>query len=175
VEASTYDLICSPERSYLIRYEDKVSSEGLTIKNRSKYKENTKSAKKFKVSFDLKNNSVFIEGKPAKSIRISDPKPYEYAPLFLYLTDNDLTENDFEEFTNDFKKSIFTSKKTLTTTKWNIRLDRPTDSSGPFYAIKSLKKSEESLKINNLDEILEDILVEENTLEVSEGFCSEIK
>ena len=94
LEASTYDFICSPERSYLIKYEDKVSSEGLTTKNRSKYKENTKSAKKFKVSFDFKNNSFFIEGKPAKAIRISDPKPYEYAPLFLYSSGSDLSQND---------------------------------------------------------------------------------
>ena len=175
VEASTYDLICSPERSYLIRYEDKVSTEGLTTKKRTKYKENTKSAKKFKVSYDLKNNNAFIEDKLAKTIRISDPKPYEYAPLFLYLTEDDLTQNDFEEFTDDFKESILTTKTTLTINTWNIRLDNPTDSFGSFYAIKSLKESEETSKINDLDEVLEKILVEETLLEVSEGFCREIK
>ena len=170
VAASTNNFICSPERSYLIRYKDRVSFEGLSTKNRSKYEENTKSAKKFKVSFDLKTNNSLIEGKPAKAIRIPDPKPYEYAPLFLYFTEDDLTNNDFEEFTNDFKESNFTSKSTLTTNSWNIRLDTPTKPFGPFYAIKSLKKIEESFKINHLDEVLEDILVEETILEVSEVF-----
>ena len=171
VEASTYDLICSPERSYLIRYEDKVSSEGLTTKNRPKYKESTKSAKKFKVSYDLKNNNAFVEDKLAKTIRISDPKPYEYAPLFLYSTGSDLTENKSSTENDDGDILSLKTKTTLTKNIWSIRLDRPTNSSGPFYAIKSLKESEMSSIIDSMDGISVDTLVEGTVLEISEGYC----
>ena len=171
LEASNYDLICSPERSFLITYQDKISSEAFLTKNRSKYKDNTKSAKKFKVSYDLKNNNAFIEGKQAKAIRISDPKPFEYAPLFLYSTGNDLTENEVSTLNED--GDILSSKTitTLTENIWSIRLDRPTNSSGPFYAIKSLKESEENSRIDFIDEVSVDTLVEDTVLEISEGYC----
>ena len=174
LEASTYDLICSPARSFLITYEDKVSSdEGFLTKNRSKYKDNTKSAKKFKVSYDLKNNNAFIEGKPAKAIRISDPKPFEYAPLFLYLTGNNLNLSENEISTVNEDGDVLSSKTitTLIENKWSIRLDRPTDSSGPFYAIKSFKESEETSRIDFMDEVSVDTLVEDTVLEISEGYC----
>ena len=173
LEASTYDLICSPERSFLITYEYKVSSEGFLNKNKSRYKDNTKSAKKFKVSYDLKNNNAFIEGKPAKAIRILDPKPFEYAPLFLYSTGNNFSENEISNVDED---GDILSSKTITTlieNKWSIRLDRPTDSSGPFYAIKSFKESEETSRIDFVDEVSVDTLVEDTVLEISEGFCKE--
>ena len=174
LEASTFDLICSPARSFLITYEDKVSSDkGVLTKNRSKYKDNTKSAEKFKVSYDLKNNNAFIEGKPAKAIRISDPKPFEYAPLFLYSTGNNLSENEISNVDED---GDILSSKTITTlieNKWSIRLDRPTDSSGPFYAIKSFKESEETSRIDFVDEVSVDTLVEDTVLEISEGYCKE--
>ena len=170
-EASIYHLICFPERSYLIRYEDKVSSEGLTTKNRSKYKENTKLAKKFKVSYDLKNNNAFIEGKLSKAIRISDPKPYEYAPLFLYSTGSDLSENKISTENDDGDILSLKTKSTLTKNIWSIRLDRPTNSSGPFYAIKSFKESEMSFTIDSMDEVSGDTLVEDTVLEISEGYC----
>ena len=164
LEASTYDLVCSPERSFQITYEDKVSSEGFINKNRSKYKDNTKSAKKFKVSYDLKNNNAFIEGKLAKAIRISDPKPFEYAPLFLYLTENDLTENEISTLNQD--DDILSSKtlSTLTENIWSIRLDRPTISTPPFYAIKSFKESEENSRIDFIKDVSVDTLVEDTVL-----------
>ena len=77
IEASTYNLICTPERSYQISYIDKVNDEGELTQNRSKYKEDIKSRQKFKVFYDLKNNDGFIENKPAKAVRILDPEPFE--------------------------------------------------------------------------------------------------
>ena len=171
LEATTYDLTCSPERSYLISYQEKVSSEELITKNRSKYKEDTKSAKKFKVSFNLENNSAFIEGNPAKAIRISDPQPYEYAPLFLYTFGSDLTEDNTSTSNINGDMLSLKTKSTLTKNIRSIRLDRPTDSSGPFYATKSFKESVMNSTLDSMDEESVDTLVEDTVLEILEGYC----
>ena len=88
LEASTYNLICTPKRSHLISYKDKINKKYELTQTRSKYKEDInkdyiKSSEKFKVSYNLKNNSGFIENNPAKAIRIFAPEPFEYAPLFF--------------------------------------------------------------------------------------------
>ena len=82
-DASTYNLICTSDRTHQIRYIDKSTDSEFT-QNRSKYKEDIKSRKKFKVSYDLKNNNGFIENNYAKAVRILDDKSYKYYPLFLY-------------------------------------------------------------------------------------------
>ena len=84
LEASTYKLICTPDRSYQISYIDKVNEENELTQSRSKYKEEITSRKKFKVFYNLKNNNGFLENNPAKAKRILDSGPYKYAPLFLY-------------------------------------------------------------------------------------------
>ena len=102
VESSTYNLICTAERSHQISYLDKVNDEDELTQIRSKYKEDITSKKNLKVSYNLKNNNGFIENNPAKAIRILDPGPYEYAPLFLYSQEwgDDITtvkENEYGE------------------------------------------------------------------------------
>ena len=59
LEASTYNLICTTERSHKISYIDKVNEKDELTEIRSKYKEDLKTKKKFKVSYNLKNNSGF--------------------------------------------------------------------------------------------------------------------
>ena len=114
--------------------------------NRSKYKEDIKLSKKFKVFYNFKNNNGFLENNSAKAVRILDPGPYEYAPLFLYsqvgAADNTEKENEYGEILSVDSMKINT---------WNIRIDRPTDSSTRFFSIKSLEDSEMREIINSDD------------------------
>ena len=168
VEATTYDLICTPERSYQISYIDKVKDDDLT-QNRSKYKEDIKSRKKFKVFYDLKNNNGSIENNSAKAVRILDPEPYEYAPLFLY---SQVGAVDNTEKENEYGEILFVDSMKINT--WNIRIDRPTDSLTSFFSIKSLEDSE-MREIINSDDFTRDTITEKLTHEISTGRCKPIK
>ena len=167
VEASTYNLICTTERSYQISYIDKVNEDDLLTQNKSKYKEDMKSREKFKVFYNLKNNNGFIENNSAKAVRILDPGPYEYAPLFLY---SHLGEVDTTEKENEYYEIL--SVESLKVNTWNIRIDRPTDSSTSFFSIKSLEDSEARYVINNSDELTNDTLTEKLIHEISTGSCN---
>ena len=170
LEASTYNLICTPKRSHLISYKDKINKKYELTQTRSKYKEDIKSSKKFKVSYNLKNNSGFIENNPAKAIKIFSPDPYEYTPLFLYYRGSEvgetLDENEYGEIT---------SADLIKVNRWNIRIESPTDSSTSFFSIKSLEDSELRSTINNSDELISENLTEKYTHEISNGSCSQIK
>ena len=169
LEASTYKLICTPDRSYQISYIDKVNEENELTQSRSKYKEEITSRKKFKVSYNLKNNNGFIENNPAKAIRILDPGPYEYAPLFLYSQEGSV--DNIEK--NEYGETLFFDSMKLN--RWDIRIDRPTDSYPSFFFIKSLEDSEERYVINNSDEFKNDTLTQKITHEISTGICNSIK
>ena len=172
VEASTYNLICTPERSYQISYIDKVNEKGETTQNKSKYKEDIKLRKKFKVFYNLKNNNGFLENNSAKAVRILYPEPKEYAPLFLYSqigkSDFDITEKE-----NEFGEIIAVDSMKLN--KWSIRIDRPTDTSTSFFSIKSLEDNEERYTINNSDDFTNEIFTEKRIHEISIGWCNRIK
>jgi len=168
LEASTYKLICTPDRSYQISYIDEVNEENELTQSRSKYKEEITSRKKFKVSYDLNNNNGFIENNPAKAIRILDPGPYEYAPLLLYSQEN--LVGNIEK--NEYGETLFIDSMKVNT--WNIRIERPTDSPTSFFFIKSLDVSEERYMINNSDEFKNDILTQKITHEIYSGICNSI-
>ena len=171
LEASTYNLICTTERSHKISYIDKVNEKDELTQTRSKYKEDIKSSKKFKVSYNLKNNSGFIENNPAKAIKIFSPDPFEYTPLFLYYEVDEFGET-LEE--NEYGEII--GADLLKVNKWNIRIDRPTeDYAIPFFSIKSLEDKESTFIIDNSDNFKEYILTLKTTHEISEGFCEQIK
>ena len=169
LEASTYKLICTPDRSYQISYIDEVNEKNELRQSRSKYKEEITSRKKFKVSYDLKNNNGFIENNPAKAIRILDPGPYEYAPLFLYSQEG-LVDN-IEK--NEYGETLFGDSIKVNT--WDIRIERPTDSSTSFFFIKSLDDSEERYMINNSNEFKNNTLTQKITHEIYTGICNSIK
>ena len=169
VEASTYNLICTPERSYQISYIDKVNKWGDLTQDRSKYKEDIKLGKKFKVSYNFKNNNGFLENNPAKAVRILDPGPYEYAPLFLY---SQVGAVDNTEKENEYGEILFVDLMKINT--WNIRIDNPTDSSTSFFSIKSLEDSEMTETINS-DDFTKDTLTEKLIHEISTGICKSIK
>ena len=166
VESTTYYLICTPERSYQISYIDKVNDGDLT-QNRSKYKEDIKSRKKFKVFYDLKNNNGSIENNSAKVVRILDPEPYEYAPLFLYSQVGAVNNTDKENVYGEIL-----SVESMKINTWNIRIDRPTGSSKSFFSIKSFEDSE-MRDIINSDELTNYTLTEKLTHEISTGFCEQ--
>ena len=171
LEASTsYNLICTTERSHKISYIDKVNEKDELTQTRSKYKEDIKSSKKFKVSYNLKNNSGFIENNPAKAIKIFSPDPYEYTPLFLYYEVSEVGETLDE---NEYGEII--GADLLKVNRWNIRIENPTDSSTTFFSIKSLEDSELRSTINNSDELINANLTEKYTHEISNGRCSQIK
>ena len=160
VKASTYNLICTADRSHQISYLDKVNDEDELTQIRSKYKEDITSRKKLKVSYNLKNNNGFIENNPAKAIRIFDPNTGNM-PLFLYF--------EVENYP-DFPDSSFGKLN-----KWNIRIDRPTRGVAMyFFSIKSLKEEELIQKIDASDEIKESLDLK-FTHEISSGFCYQIK
>ena len=153
VKASTYNLICTADRSHQISYLDKVNDEDELTQIRSKYKEDITSRKKLKVSYNLKNNNGFIENNPAKAMRIFDPNTGNM-PLFLYFE---------EENYPDFTDSSF--NPTDSSFKWNIRIDRPTEGVAMyFFSVKSLIET---------DEIKESLDLK-FTHEISSGFCYEI-
>ena len=54
VKASSYNLICTADRSHQISYLNKVNEEDELTQIRSKYKEDITSMKKLKVSYNLK-------------------------------------------------------------------------------------------------------------------------
>ena len=170
LEASTYNLICTAKRSHLISYKDKINKKYELTQTRSKYKEDIKSSKKFKVSYNLKNNSGFIENNPAKAIRIFAPEPFEYAPIFLYYEVGELGETRVE---NEYGEII--AADLLKVNRWNIRIENPTDSSTSFFSIKSLEDKESAFIIDNSDELINDNLTEKYTHEISEGRCFQIK
>jgi len=176
LEASTsYNLICTTERSHKISYIDKVNEKNELTQTRSKYKEDInkdyiKSSEKFKVSYNLKNNSGFIENNPAKAIRIFAPEPFEYAPIFLYYEVGELGETRVE---NEYGEII--AADLLKVNRWNIRIENPTDSSTSFFSIKSLEDKESAFIIDNSDELINDNLTEKYTHEISEGRCFQIK
>ena len=159
VNASTYSLICTADRSHQISYLDKVNDEDELTQIRSKYKEDLTSRKKLKVSYDLKNNNGFIENNPAKAIRIFDPNTGNM-PLFLYF--------EVEKNGLPFGKLNFNT--------WNIRIDRPTSGVAMyFFSIKSLNEDEELIqKIESSDEIKKSLNLK-FTHEISSGFCDQIK
>ena len=169
IEASTYNLICTPERSYEISYIDKVNEKGELIQNRSKYKGDIKLRKKFKVFYNLKNNNGFLENNSAKAVRILDPGPYEYAPLFLY---SQVGAVDNTEKENEYGEILFVDSMKINT--WNIRIDRPTDSLTSFFSIKSLEDSE-MREIINSDDFTRDTITEKLIHEISTGRCKPIK
>ena len=169
VEASTYYLICTPERSYQISYIDKVNKWGDLTQDRSKYKEDIKLGKKFKVSYNFKNNNGFLENNSAKAVRILDPGPYEYAPLFLY---SQVGAVDNTEKENEYGEILFVDSMKINT--WNIRIDRPTDSLTSFFSIKSLEDSE-MREIINSDDFTRDTITEKLIHEISTGRCKPIK
>ena len=169
VEASTYNLICTPERSYQISYIDKVNKWGDLTQDRSKYKEDIKLGKKFKVSYNFKNNNGFLENNSAKAVRILDPGPYEYAPLFLY---SQVGAVDNTEKENEYGEILFVDSMKINT--WNIRIDRPTDSLTSFFSIKSLEDSE-MREIINSDDFTRDTITEKLIHEISTGRCKPIK
>ena len=170
VEASTYNLICTPERSYEISYIDKVNEKGELTQNRSKYKGDIKLRKKFKVFYNLKNNNGFLENNSAKVVRILDPGPYEYAPLFLY---SQVGATDSTEKENKYGEILTVSSIKLNT--WNIRIERPTDSSTRFVSIKSLEDSKERYTMDDSFEETNFSLTEKLIHEISNGFCKAIK
>ena len=170
VEASTYNLICTPERSYQISYIDKVNKWGDLTQDRSKYKEDIKLGKKFKVSYNFKNNNGFLENNPAKAVRILDPGPYEYAPLFLY---SQVGAADGTEKENKYGEILAVSSIKLNT--WNIRIERPTDSSTRFVSIKSLEDSKERYTMDDSFEETNFSLTEKLIHEISNGLCKAIK
>ena len=169
IEASTYNLICTPERSYEISYIVKVNEKGELIQNRSKYKGDIKLRKKFKVFYNLKNNNGFLENNSAKAVRILDPGPYEYAPLFLY---SQVGAADGTEKENKYGEILAVSSIKLNT--WNIRIERPTDSLTRFVSIKSLEDSE-MREIINSDDFTRDTITEKLIHEISTGRCKPIK
>ena len=170
VEASTYNLICTPERSYQISYIDKVNEWGDLTQDRSKYKEDIKLGKKFKVSYNFKNNNGFLENNTAKAVRILDPGPYEYAPLFLY---SQVGATDSTEKENKYGEILTVSSIKLNT--WNIRIERPTDSSTRFVSIKSLEDSKERYTMDDSFEETNFSLTEKLIHEISNGLCKAIK
>ena len=170
VEASTYNLICTPERSYQISYIDKVNKWGDLTQDRSKYKEDIKLGKKFKVSYNFKNNNGFLENNPAKAVRILDPGPYEYAPLFLY---SQVGAADGTEKENKYGEILAVSSIKLNT--WNIRIEIPTASSTRFVSIKSLEDSKERYTIDDSNDFTNSSLTEKLIHEISNGFCKAIK
>ena len=170
LEASTYNLICTTERSHKISYIDKVNEKDELTQIRSKYKEDLKTKKKFKVSYNLKNNSGFIENNPAKAIKIFSPDPREYTPLFLYYRGGEVGETLDE---NEYGEII--GADLLKVNRWNIRIDNPTGSFTYFFSIKSLEDSEYRSTINNSDELINENLTEKYTHEISNGSCSQIK
>ena len=169
VEASTYNLICTPERSYQISYIDKINEKDELTQNRSKYKEDIKLRKKFKVFYNLKNNNGYLENSSAKAVRILDPGPYEYAPLFLY---SQVGAVDNTEKENEYGEILFVDLMKINT--WNIRIDNPTHSSTSFFSIKSLEDSEMTETINS-DDFTKDTLTEKVIHEISTGICKSIK
>jgi len=170
VEASTYNFICTPERSYQISYIDKIKVDELT-QNRSKIKEDIKLRKKFRVSYNLKNNNGFIENNFAKAVRILDPGPYEYAPLFLYFQVGAVDETEKE---NEYGEILSVDSMKINT--WNIRMDSPTDTSTRFFSIQSLENSEARYAINNSDKYTsDDTLTQKLTYEIFNGSCNSIK
>ena len=169
VEASTYNLICTPERSYQISHIDRVNEKGELTQNRSKYKEDIKLRKKFKVFYNLKNNNGFLENSSAKAVRILDPGPYEYAPLFLYSQVGALDNTEKE---NEYGEILFVDSMKINT--WNIRIENPTDLSTSFFSIKSLDDSEMRQTINS-DDFTKDTLTEKLIHEISTGRCKQIK
>ena len=160
LEASTYNLICTPERSYQINYIDKINDKNEVTKNRSNYKEDIKLRKKFKVFYNFKNNNGFLENNFAKAVRILNPEPYEYAPLFLYSRVGAVDDTEKE---NEYGEILSVDSLKLNT--WNIRIDRPTDSSTGFFSIKTLEDSEAT----------HDTLTEKLVHEISIGRCNPIK
>ena len=167
VKASTYNFICTAERSHQISYIDKANEEDELTQGRSKYKEDIQSGEKFKVSFNSKNNNGFINNNPAKAIRIFAPDPFEYAPLFLYSEEGSLNESIESKYGKEFS---ITSMKL---NRWNIRIDSPTDNSSmPFFSVRSLEDSENKYITNNdSDEFSEDLLTVKLTHEISTGTC----
>ena len=167
VEASTYNFICTAERSHQISYIDKVNEEAELTQGRSKYKEDIQFGKKFKVSFNSKNNNGFIDNNPVKAIRIFAPDPFEYAPLFLYSQEGSLNESIESKYGKEFS---ITSMKL---NRWNIRIDRPNDNSSmPFFSVRSLEDSEDTYITNNdSDEFSVGSLTVKLTHEISTGTC----
>ena len=163
IEASTEKLICTYERSYLIKYRDEISNEDKLTRGKSKLMEDKNSKKKFTVSYDLKNSNGFIEKYPAIAFRVLDPQ--YYSPLFLY------------SFQEDFSGDDLTIDTPLKEYFWNIRIHGTSSNSWrlPFFATKSVEEDAIRFKVNDSNEILEETLVKKKTLEISEGFCNKIK
>ncbi len=169
VEASTYNLLCTPYDSHQISYIDKEDLiKSKVTEGRKKYKE-IKTKKKFKVSFNLKDNSGFIENNPAKAIRIFSPGPYEKAPVFLYFSDANLnTVKTNEDGDNRTLRSIKSIES-------HISIGRPTDSSTSFVSIESLEQLDEIESFNESFELTEDIETIKTKYVISNGRCVSIK
>ena len=146
VKASTYNLLCTPYDSHQISYTDKEDLiKSKITEGRKKYKE-IKTKKKFKVSFNLKNNSGFIENNPAKAIRIFSPGPNEYAPVFLYSSDTNLNTVKTNE---DGDNRTFSSIKSIES---HISINNITDKSRKksFVSIESLEQFDAIERVNEL-------------------------
>ena len=89
--------------------------------------------------------------------------------LFLYSQEG-LVDN-IEK--NEYGETLFVDSIKVNT--WDIRIERPTDSSTSFFFIKSLDDSEERYMINNSDEFKNNTLTQKITHEIYTGICNSIK
>lgn len=184
IEASTYNLSCNEERSFVLSYDDYVSDDNL-ISGRTKFRENKKrSLKNFNISYDLKKGTASIENVNVLLIKqlpvitkniqekISNYRP----PIYLYQNWNSIANNIKSEsefivgaegsVTEDFLSEF----STIEEEENRLRIDYPNANFTPFFEVKKITKSNSKILINSNDQE-KDTLEINTTLEISIGQC----
>ena len=186
LEATTYNLICKQERSFVLSYDDYISEDDKLISGRTKFKENKKrSLKKFNISYDLKKGTASIENVNVLLIKqlpvitkniqekISNYRP----PIYLYQNWDSIskdTKSEFivgaeDSFTEDFLYEFYISEEEEN----RLRIDYPNAKVTPFFEVKKITKSNLKILISSNDQE-KDTLEINTTIEISNGFCSSI-
>lgn len=176
IEASTYNLSCNEERSFVLSYDDYVSEDDNLISGRTKFKENKKrSLKKFNISYDLKKGTASIENVNVLLIRELPEKISDYSsPIYLYQNWDSLSKDTKSEFlvgAEDYVNEDFLSEfETFEQEENKLRIDYPNATVTPFFNVKKFTKETEKFFISSNDQE-KDTLEINTTLEISIGTC----
>lgn len=180
IEASTYNLSCNEERSFVLSYDDYISEDDNLISGRTKFKENKKrSLKKFNISYDLKKGTASIENVNVLLIRelpvitknIQEKIPYYRSPIYLYQNWDSISKDTKSEFlvgAEDFLSEFATFEQEENENR--LRIDSPNSAITPFFNVKKITKETSKYFISSNDQE-KDTLEINTTLEISIGTC----
>ena len=182
VEASTYNLSCNEERSFVLSYEDIVSSDDDLISGQTKFKENkNKSLKKFNVSYDLNKgtgsienvNLILIRELPVNTKNVQEKVFHYRSPLYLYQSADSINQHENSQVVvgaeDPITESSFSEYEQMV---YSIRIDNPKSSLTQFFAVKTIDKETSEIILGSNDQG-KDTLEINKTLEISIGLCSQ--